>query len=325
MEIEGESLARRRDRAVTTAIVAAAAEAGVFRALGEGDGEAAELAGRAGLDPRALEVLLPVLEELELAHAGEDGRWAPTEKARRHLCDPEADEYEAGGLPLWLHNLRGFTRLGEVLRTGEPLEPGGTRRDEEGLRRYMAGMAAAPRWRIRRIVDACLERVEDPKRALDLGGGPGLMSRAFIEAGLEATMVDTPETVDFVADEYGLAEVAGLELVAADFTEDPLPEGPFDVVLLSNIAHIYGPQTNRALVAKVAEVTARGGVVAVADFLRGRSPRAARFALVMLMRTEAGNTWSEDEIGAWMREAGLEDPRTVELDEERQLVSAVRP
>jgi hypothetical protein len=66
-------------------------------------------------------------------------------------------------------------------------------------------------------------------------------------------------------------------------------------------------------------------VVAIQDFVRGRSARAARFALVMLLRTEEGDTYGEDEIREWMRDAGLERIEIQDLDQDRQLVTALRP
>lgn len=324
MKIDGRSLAELRDEAEVTVTVAAAFAAGVFRALADEPGSAPEVAERAGLDPRAVGILLPALAELGILE-DEDGRFRPTETCRRSLCDPESDDFVGGGLPLWLNNLTGWTRLPEVLRTGEPVRSAGSVRDEESLRRFMAGMAAAPEARVRAIVDRCLARVPDARTVLDVGGGPGHMARRFLERGLRATLLDTPETVDFVADEYGLADVEALDLVGADFTTDPLPDGPFDVVLLSNVLHIYGPEENRRVVAEAARVTAPGGVVAVQDFVRGWSGRAARFALVMLMRTESGNTYGEEELRRWMAAAGLGEVRVESLDPDRQLVTGISP
>lgn len=321
MRIEGRTLAELRDEAEITVTVAAAFAAGIFRALADGAATPAGVAERAGLDVRAVGIVLPALAQEGILEE-EGGRYRPTDACRRALCDPESGDFVGGGLPLWLNNLEGWTRLPEVLRTGEPIRSAGAVRDEESLRRFMAGMAAAPEERIRKIVDRCLERASGAERILDVGGGPGHMSRRFVERGLRATLFDTPETVDFVRDEYGLGEVDGLELVGGDFTTDRLPDGPFDVVLLSNVIHIYGPDENRRLVAEAARVTAPGGVVAIQDFVRGRSPRAARFALVMLMRTDSGDTYGEGEIRHWLEAAGLGDVRVEDVDRERQLVTA---
>lgn len=340
MRIAGHELSELRDLSETTATVAVACEAGVFTALADGPATARELAARAGLDERAVGILLPVLAEagaLERATAageasGSDrARFALTGEARRHLADPASPDFEGGGLPLWLDGLRAFTRLPEVLRSGEPVErpepedeAERAEAEREGLEKFMAGMAAAPDARVRRIVDACLERSSGARRALDLGGGPGHMARAFVDRGLRVTLFDRPETVDFVAGAYGLSDVDGLELSGGDFVEDPLPEGPFDVVLMSNILHIYSVATNRALLEKVAEVTAPGGVVAIADFFRGRSDRAVRFAMVMLLKTEGGDTYTEGEIATWLEGAGFRKPETVGVDEDRHLITAVR-
>ena len=330
MRIAGHELTELRDLAETTATVAAACEAGVFTALADGPATARELAERADLDERAVGIVLPALAEAGTLERA-DSRFALTDAARRHLADPDSPDFVGGGLPLWLDGLRGFTRLPEVLRSGDPIErpepedeADREEAEREGLEKFMAGMAAAPDARVRRIVDACLERMPDARRVLDLGGGPGHMARAFVERGLRATLFDRPPVVDFVGDAYGLSEVDGLELAGGDFTEDPLPDGPFDVVLVSNIVHSYAPEQNRALLDKVAGVTAPGGVVAIADFFRGRSSRAVRFALVMLLKTEGGNTYTEDEIAGWLRGAGFREPETAQVDEDRHLITAVR-
>ncbi len=340
MRVAGHELTELRDLAETTATVAAACEVGVFEALRDGPATPAELAPRIGLDERAARILLPVLAEadaLKRVGGGDEvsgtggSRFALTDESRRYLADPDSPDFEGGGLPLWLDGLRAFTRLPEVLRSGEPVERSepeddGEREEaeREDLKKFMAGMAASPAARVRRIVEACLERAPDARRVLDLGGGPGHMARVFAERGLRVTLFDRPETIEFVADAYGLSEVEGLELVGGDFIEDPLPDGPFDVVLMSNIVHIYSPGKNLALLEKAAGVTIPEGVVGIADFFRGRSSRAVRFAMVMLLRTDGGNTYSEDEIGNWLESAGFRGPETVQVDEDRHLITALR-
>lgn len=337
MRIAGHELTELRDLAETTATVAAAYDAGIFQALDEGPTTPEDLADRTDLDARAVGILLPVLVELGLLQADDD-RYRLTGPVRRGLVDRESGEFEGGGLPLWLMNLRAFTHLPEVLDSGEPLEREEEDEDEkrESLARFMAGMAAAPDARVREIVDACVGRLgspeeasgqgsaDRPRRMLDIGGGPGHMTRAFVERGFRGTLFDRTETVEFVADAYGLADIAGLDLVGGDFIEDALPEGPFDVVLMSNVVHIYSPERNRELFRKVAAVTAPGGVAAVADFFRGRSSRAVRFALVMLLRTEGGNTYTEAEVGGWLEGAGFRAPETAQVDADRHLITAVR-
>jgi SAM-dependent methyltransferase len=346
MNFHDHSLLELRDLAESVVTVAAAVEAGLFRALADGPASARELANRIGLDPRAVGITLPVLAELGLTEAGDahdaggaDGaddadedRYRLTGRGRRELGDPASPDYLAGGLPLWLENLRAWTTLADPLRTGRPVSRAGTgdgagAEDDasrrEHIARFMAGMAAAPGERLSRLVDGVLARRPGASTLLDLGGGPGHIARLFVERGLDVVLVDRPEVVDFVRDEYGLDRVAGLRTVGADLLDDPLPPGPFVVVLLSNILHMLSPAQCVALLGKARAVLAPGGVVAIADFVRGRSPRAARFALVMLLRTEGGNTYTFQEHEAWLARTGFHSPQITDLDPERQLITAV--
>jgi SAM-dependent methyltransferase len=334
MTFHDHSLLELRDLAESVVTVAAAVEAGLFRALADGPASARELAHRLGLDPRAVGITLPVLAELGLAEVeageGDAARYRLTGRGRRELGDPASPDYLAGGLPLWLENLRAWTTLADPLRTGQPVSRAGAGDGDEDdasrrehIARFMAGMAAAPGERVSRLVDGVLARRPDAATLLDLGGGPGHIARLFVERGLDVVLVDRPEVVDFVRDEYALDRVAGLRTVGADLLEDALPSGPFDVVLLSNILHMLSPDRCVALLGKARAALAPGGVVAIADFVRGRSPRAARFALVMLLRTEGGNTYTFREHEAWLARTGFHTPQLTDLDPERQLITAV--
>ncbi|MFW6202333.1 MAG: class I SAM-dependent methyltransferase [Gemmatimonadota bacterium] len=317
------SINELRDAAEVATMVAAASEAGVFQALAQGAATPAEVASSTEIDGRAAGILLPALAEAGLL-ARAEGRFRLMPDAARQLTQPDSPAYVAGGLGLWLHNLRAMVELPTVLRTGEPVVERVEGTDGDAIARFMAAMASAPAERVRRAVELCLDRAPDARTVLDVGGGPGHYARAFIDAGLEATLFDQPETIDYVADAYGLSDVAGLRLVPGDFMEDELPGGPFDIVLLSNILHIYSPDRNRALLRKVAGVTAAGGLAAIQEFVRGRSPRAARFAIIMLLRTEGGNTYGEYEYGDWLEEAGYQNVRIDDVDSERQLVTGLR-
>jgi SAM-dependent methyltransferase len=323
VRIDHLTLGELRDLADATVLVAAAADAGLLEALHAAPASADEAADLLAYDPRATRIVLQALAETGFVEEAE-GRFRLTERGARELGDPRAPGFVGRGLPHWLCSIRGATRLAEVLRLGGPLEKRAPRRSPEDVARFTSAMSAAPPERIRRMVDLCLARCPDARRVLDLGGGPGHVSRAFVERGLRATLFDTPDIVAHVGKAFGLEAVEGLDLVAGDFNRDPLPEGPFDVVLLSNVIHIYGEATVAALFEKGAGVLGPGGVLAVAEFLRGRSHRAAPMGLQMLLRSEAGDTYSADAIGEWLTAAGLTDVEVGALDEDRHLVTAVQ-
>jgi SAM-dependent methyltransferase len=324
--LDAARLMEMRDDAERIVTVAAAVEAGLFEALGELDGgTAAEVAERAGLDVRAVGIVLAPLADLGLVE-GDGERFHLSIEGARLFGDPGADGYAGGGMGLWLANLGRWTRLGETLRTGRPPEddPSEEAEDEETrIARFMAGMAAAPRERVERTVELVMQRASGPEMMLDLGGGPGHFARAFADRGMRATVLDLPETVRYVAGAYGLEMDERIDLVGADFTSDPLPDGPFDIVLLSNVTHMLGAEENAALLRAVRGVMRPGGVVAISDFVRGRSGRADGFALVMLLRTDRGDTYTEDTYRAWLAEAGFSAVRMDDVDPDRQLVTAI--
>jgi hypothetical protein len=49
------------------------------------------------------------------------------------------------------------------------------------------------------------------------------------------------------------------------------------------------------------------------------------FAVNMLLNTDEGDTWSFEEIAAWLAEAGFEDARTLDAPGPSPLILAIRP
>ncbi len=57
--------------------------------------------------------------------------------------------------------------------------------------------------------------------------------------------------------------------------------------------------------------------------LRGLSARAAHLGLQMLLKSESGEAYSEEDSGAWIVEAGFIERRRAALDEDRHLLTAI--
>lgn len=320
----GLPLDELREAAERAVLIAAGADAGVFRAMGESAVTAGELAGRLGFDRRATEIVLDALADIDVLVVEED-RYRLTGPAYVLLADDAAAEYVGGALPLWLRNLRAHARLPEVLREGGPLVDTEERKPGGDIVRFMAAMASRDRDQVEATVERALARRPQASKALDLGGGPGVYARALARRGLEVTIMDRSEVIDHVADAYGLAGDRAIRLVPGDFLVDPLPEGPFDLVLLSNITHMFGPDVNRMLFGKARHVLVPRGVIAVGDFVRGRSDRAARFAVTMLLRREEGDTYTEARYAEWLREAGFDEVAVDDVNTATQLITALAP
>lgn len=306
-------------------VAATALEQGLLDALAEEPDTAAGVAERLELDARATRIVLGVLEEMGMVRTEPGGVHRVTGEARGMLVDPDTPDYHRDAVLHWLSHLRDWAEsLPGTLRTGTPPTDEETVEEGEALERFQAAMAAKTPDLVAAVVDEAVRRAPGPGRALDLGGGPGTFSRELLERGWEVVLMDRPEVVDHVADAYGLAGLEGLELAAGDFLEE-MPAGPFDLVLLANITHIFDDETDRRILRRAAERLAPGGVVAVLDFVRGVEPFSALFAVTMLMHTERGDTYPLQRYEAWLEEAGLTEVRCRTVPEERQVVTAVKP
>jgi SAM-dependent methyltransferase len=166
---------------------------------------------------------------------------------------------------------------------------------------------------------------------LDVGGGSAAYSIAFARASatLRAEILDLPTVLPIAQGhvrEAGLADRVTTR--AGDLRTDDFGSG-YDLVLLSSICHMLGPEENRDLVSRAARALAPAGRVVVSDFLLdedGTAPRqAVLFSINMLVGTPSGRSYRESEYGAWLRAAGLVDVARVRLPGPAHLVVGRKP
>lgn len=151
------------------------------------------------------------------------------------------------------------------------------------------------------------------RRLLDVGGGAGSHSANLVAAveGLEATVLDLPG-----AEPVSKERHPELDFVAGDIDEPRFgrPEGEeWDYVLVSNILHDHPPAENERIIREAAGLLAPGGSLVIYEWVidEGRTspPGVASFTPMMVIENEGGFTYTEAEIGEWIRAAGLEpDP-----------------
>ena len=107
-------------------------------------------------------------------------------------------------------------------------------------------------------------------------------------------------------------DAEGIASVAGDMNEG-LPRGPFDAIYFGNTSHMYGPEENKELFARMRRSLAPGGLLVVREFVRGMSEEAALFAINMLVLTPRGNTYTASEYGTWLGEAGFAEVKVVPI------------
>jgi SAM-dependent methyltransferase len=301
-------------------LTAAVAHFGVFEKLAAGPVATADLRREIGLGERQFSVLLTGLKALKLIEE-ERGRLAATPLAREHLSPGgplDVSDYirlaaDSPGVMTLVEHMRTSKLVGAakdddravfIYRDG--LE---SAMEEDGLARHFTLMLAG---RAKNIAPVLAQTVDlsEAKCLLDIGGGTGLYSIAFLQRypQLQAVVFDRPAVLKVAAEfaeQYGVAD--RLRCEAGNMFVDPLPAG-CDCVLLSNVLHDWDIPECRQLVQRSADALPVGGRLLVHDaFLNDDYSGPlypALFSVALMLLTE-GRNYSGAEYKAWMREAGL--------------------
>ena len=278
-------------------LLGAAVREGLLEAVAGRTLPAEAVAESLGMDERAVYVVLSALAELGVLEEGPEG-FQLLEEHGGPLLDRGHPDFVGQSVVHRFELIGSWGRIPEILRTGRPVEDR-TLPGFGGTETFIAAMRRGARPGAGAVADAVLARLPDGARILDVGGGPGTNAEAFVRSGHargvsggepKVTVFDRPEVIKIM---HETLERAGIETAAGDMNEG-LPGGPFDAVYFGNTSHMYGPEENRALFARMRRSLAPGGLLVVREFVRGLGEDAALFAANMLVLTPRGG---ERQIG----------------------------
>jgi precorrin-6B methylase 2 len=309
-------------------VLTAAVALDVFSPLREKPMTAGALANELGTDLRATTILLDALVALEfLSKQGEI--YSVPENVAGLLTEQSDDNV----LPMIRHQancLRRWAELAKVAQTGKCAETDPSVRGADADR---ADFIGAMNLISKPIAVGVIDKIKPSKfrHMLDVGGGPGTWSIAFLQAATEAraTLFDLPAVVSIAKKNFAEAGLTDrVTLVGGDFYTDALPEGA-DLAWLGAICHQNSRQQNRDLFTNVHNALAGGGVVVIRDVIMDSSHTkpvgGALFAVNMLVATEGGGTYTFDEYSEDLCAAGFTDVKLVHRDElMNSLIRAVK-
>ncbi|MBD3163037.1 MAG: methyltransferase domain-containing protein [Candidatus Latescibacteria bacterium] len=307
-------------------VLMAAAELDLFTVLAKGPMTAGRLATAVDADQRATTFLADALAALELlVKDGESYSLAPG--ARETLTEGGS----ACVLPMLQHQancLRSWAQLAAVVKSGHRHDRPPSIRGEAGdLASFIEAMEVGARTAAPKLV-ASLGALQFT-HLLDIGGGPGTWTIAFLRAhpSARATLYDLPDVIP-IAKKH--VEAAGLsdrvDFAPGSFEEDPkLPSGA-DLAWVSAIVHMNSRQQNRDLFAKVHAALVPGGRILVRDVVMDDDhvtpAGGALFAINMLVNTERGGTFSFAELCEDLERSGFAEATLTRG--ERDMDSVVR-
>jgi SAM-dependent methyltransferase len=282
-------------------------ELDIFSNIDESGTASNQISGKLHLDEHACERLMNALASLGFL-AKQNHLFFNTRESYLFLSK-KSPEY-LGGLMHSNHLWNTWSNLTQVVKTGNSAHPSEiNERGEEWLFPFINAMHD----RAKKQAPQQLANIDTKgiRSILDIGGGSGAYSIEFvsIRPEIEATVFDLPNVVpitkNFLAKE-GFAD--SIKTFAGDYTKDDLPEG-FDLVFLSAIIHSNSLEINQDLIKKCFRSLNKNGKIVIQDWImnnnRTQPVSGAIFAINMLVGTEAGDCFTEQEVTEMLNAAGF--------------------
>lgn len=316
-----------------TLILEAAIRHRVFDVLDSGPKSLQEVSKETGASERGLSAIMNVLVGLDFLAKDKKGTYSLTPESAAFLVSTKP-EFQGGFLRHTSeHLLPKWLGLNEVVATGRPAQSVNQQTSGTDFFEKFVKDIFPMSYHVAQELAAHLnlDSAGGAVSVLDLAAGSGVWGIALAQssAKVRVTAVDWPGVIPVTCKtvaRFGLADrfsfVEG-DLLSADFGSG------HNVATLGHILHSEGVERSKALLAKTFRALEPGGTIAIAEFLvnpdRTGPVNGLIFAVNMLVNTDSGDTFSFEEISAWLREAGFTDPRTLATHGPSPLILATKP
>jgi SAM-dependent methyltransferase len=296
-----------------TCALQAAVKLDVFTAIGDAQLTGKEVSQKLSGSQRGVERLLNGLTAMELLVKA-DGKYANSPAGKTFLAKDSA-KYIGHIIMHHHHLLESWSQLDQAVLSGRPVRARTSFSNDEWRESFLMGMfnlamGLAPK--LVPLIDLSARR-----RLLDLGGGPGTYAIHFClkNPQLKATVYDLPTTRPFAEKTIEQFELTDkIQFAEGNYINDPI-KGRYDAIWLSHILHGEGPDDCRMIIQKAVGVLEPGGIIIIHDFILNNSMDGplfpALFSLNMLLGTDSGQSYSEDQIIEMLSDAGIKDTRRI--------------
>jgi SAM-dependent methyltransferase len=287
----------------------------LFTVIGDESLTAGETAQKIDGAVNGVERLLNALVAMELLDKTDD-KFSNTPSGQE-LLDKASPKYLGHIIMHHHHLLESWSELDQAVKSGKPQRTRSSYSKEEWRESFLMGMFNMAMGMAPHIVPAI--DVSNRQHLLDLGGGPGTYAIHYCLAndGLKATVYDLPTTRPFAEKTIQRFKLADrINFMDGNYLEDPV-EGNYDVAWLSHILHGEGPDDCRMIIKKAVAALEPGGMIIIHDFILNDSMDGplfpALFSLNMLLGTESGQSYSEEQIIDMLVAAGVRDIRRIAI------------
>jgi SAM-dependent methyltransferase len=275
-----------------------------------------QIADTLTLDEHACERLLNALTALGFL-TKEEQLFYNTDDSFTFLSKKSSDYL--GGLMHTNHLWNTWSNLTQVVKTGMSSNPSEiNERGKDWLFPFINAMHdRAKKQAPQQLANIDLSGI---KSVLDIGGGSGAYSMEFVskKPDIEATVFDLPNVVPITKKFLDKEGFSGrIKTHAGDYTKDDLPGG-FDMAFLSAIIHSNSLEINQDLIIKCFASLNKNGRIVIQDWImnndRTQPVSGAVFAINMLVGTEAGDCFTEQEVTDMLKAAGFKNISRTEFE-----------
>jgi SAM-dependent methyltransferase len=291
-------------------------ELDIFTNINEPGTTSIQIANHLHLNERACERLLNALVSLGFL-TKKNHLFFNTADSFAFLSKKSSD-YSAGLMHL-NHLWNTWSNLTQVVKTGKSAHPAEiNERGEEWLFAFIDAMHdRAKKQAPQQLANIDLSEVES---ILDIGGGSGAYSMEFVSKKPEiaAIVFDLPGVVPITKrfiNKEGFSDQ--IKTHPGDYTTDDLPKG-FDLVFLSAVIHSNSLEINKELIKKCYNSLNKNGKIVIQDWImnndRTQPASGAVFAINMLVGTEAGDCFTDQEATEMLNAAGFKNISRTEFE-----------
>ena len=288
-------------------ILLTAFELKIFSMLGKHLMSSEEVAEKINSDKRAVNRLMNALCGMGLLRKVKE-KFYNTESASKYLVEGKPDFM--GNLYHTNHLWNTWSYLTDSVKKGSSFKGDQNKKEkDEWVESFIAAM------HYRGVKQAKLLSMmidfSNAKKILDIGGGSAAFSMEMVKRNnsIKAVVLDLPHVIPLTkkyVKQEGLED--NFEFIEGNYLTSNFGKD-YDLILLSAIVHINSYDENKMIIKKCSDALNDGGKVIINDFVMSEDRiepyYGAIFSLNMLVGTDSGDTFTEDEMREWLTSAGF--------------------
>lgn len=327
-EVTPEKISQTVFAHMSTSVLITSVDLEVYTHIKNGHITAAEIAKTAQASPRGMEILLNSLAALNFL----------TKSNNTYQLTPLAEKFLVKGNPAYIGdwvlteyaNQKDMLHFTEVVRTGKPYQRLEDEGGEEAFKKLDLGLHNVTYPLAKAAAEALgIGKTWKNLDVLDVGAGSGAWSIACaqLDAGTKVTAMDLPGVLEITkefVERFGLTK--RFSYLPGDMRKIDFGSEKYDLVILGQICHMLGPETNRKLFSRIYRSLKRGGRLLISSFTpddeRSSAVVPLLFAAIQLVDCTEGNTYTMKEYREWLQGAGFSSIATIDIPSPLSLIIA---